>query len=171
MNESHHRISEPRFTLQGPSPLAGHPLGLTSALPRLEPQTDLLRLPTSVTTVNSCYSPVFIPDRRRNTNGTDDGSADGRPAPCASRRRRPDQRGCGRPPRGCRRLGVPRKNSGRHDSAHNADLREVSSQHSKWYLEASSLSLKTCGMFPRSLARREDGGSYTFAHVCLDRVS
>lgn len=170
MNESHHRIPEPRFTLQGPSPLAGHPLGLTSAPPRLEPQTDPLRLPTSVTTVNSCYSPVFIPDRRRNTNGTDDGSADGRPAPCASRRRRPDQRGCGRPPRGCRRLGVPRKNSGRHDSAHNADLREVSSQHSKWYLEASSLSLKTCGMFPRSLARREDGGSYTFAHVCLDCV-
>lgn len=171
MNESHHRISEPRFTLQGPSPLAGHPLGLTSALPRLEPQTDPLRLPTSVTTVNSCYSPVFIPDRRRNTNGTDDGSADGRPARRGSRRRRPDQRGCGRPPRGCRRLGVPRKNSGRHDSAHNVDLREVSSQHSKWYLEASSLSLKTCGMFPRSLARREDGGSYTFAHVCLDRVS
>lgn len=170
MNESHHRISEPRFTLQGPSPLAGHPLGLTSAPPRLEPQTDLLRLPTSVTTVNSCYSPVFIPDRRRNTNGTDDGSADGQPGRRGSRRR-PDQRGCGRPPRRCRRLGVPRKNSGRHDSAHNADLREVSSQHSKWYLEASSLSLKTCGMFPRSLARREDGGSYTFAHVCLDRVS
>lgn len=117
MNESHHRISEPRFTLQGPSPLAGHPLGLTSVLPRLEPQTDLLRLPTSVTTVNSCYSPVFIPDRRRNTNGTDDGSADGRPGRRGSRRRRPDQRGCGRPPRGCRRLGVPRKNSGRHDSA------------------------------------------------------
>lgn len=161
MNELHHYIFE-HFILQCPSQHANHSLSLTSnatssrTSERLVPLLLVLCSPSlSVTIVVLYYLPVFIPDREQNMNRIDNSSADHWTASTAhlTLQETLTGGGAGSHARKSWRLGVRHLNSGGHNSAHNMDLREVSPQHSEWYLEASLLSLKMYEMSPRSLIR------------------